>query len=389
MHSNYLNKAAKGKSTAIANSSQKKASSSSSTAKLIDNRPEAIAQRKIHEAIQNNAPLLQSKYASHLAMHQAKSPMQFQLIKGDSSDQVIQRIGFGSLWSKEEGKYQANKVGSKRLAGDALWLAITLFTKKIPALFKSKHTVKEVIAEAEKTNKNVPFDKWKGTQADGTSREGQHLITSSFASKELKLPYELINGPENGMMLLSGRDGKGEGFTSEYIAAKSGRGKTPKEGIRHIGGGNGFAHPDYSKYSKDFVLSEYAKNNYTVGQAVPKAFILGIMAKLRAWHKQYDRSGIKGSVDTESHTLPGFTSLSSAPAPVVSGGGSALKDENSDKAGKVVGGVGMAAGAITGASYGSAIGGIPGALLGGAAGAAAGWWLGNKAGKAGADYIQS
>lgn len=201
------------------------------------------------------------------------------------STEPVQLVSYTDLWSNQLKIYQPDKVGSARIPGDAEWLAIRRYCKDVTP--DAKDTVNDVLAKAEKI-KGVSYHDWKGSQQNGDSQEAQHLISASYATKVLKLPYSYINSPENGKMLLAGRKGKGDKVPLKYSNAKKSRGKTPNRGLKHIK--RGIAHPRYEKSLRNYVNSFYLSQSLKIGQKITMAQFNALTSHLRIKHKQYDRN---------------------------------------------------------------------------------------------------
>ena len=194
------------------------------------------------------------------------------------------------------------------------------YALKVPDSVKGTETVADVLEYARVHYKGVSFDDWKGTQSTQTSNEAQHLVNASYATQVLKWPYEWINSPENGKMLMAGRSGKGVGMTSQYLNAKSAKHKIAARGALHIGGGHGFGHPLYSGMAQKYAETIYGKYGLKIGSPIQWNVALEIMNGLRLWHKQFDRnptilsSGLSVDQLSVSHgivTHPGHSSPTS------------------------------------------------------------------------------
>ncbi len=272
--------------------------SDKSNFQLKDNRPETTSQRRLRKIARKNehAPLLKATIGQNI-----------------SENRTVQMVAIKQPWLTQKAHYESHKVGHARLDGDALWLAMTRFAKDVPEDFKATHTVEQVLAEASKIKK-VSFDDWKGHQADGTSQEAQHLVTSTFATTVLRWPYSEINCEDNGKMLLAGRGGKGTDTSGAYKKAKRERhpwaasfpifssAAEPARGYRHIGS-KGFTHPRYSAMSEAYVRDYYSRNGLTIGQPIAHEHAKAIKQGLREWHKHGDRSS-HSTIDEKAFSAP-------------------------------------------------------------------------------------
>ena len=233
----------------------------------------------------------------------------------NSENSPLQLVAYTHQWSEQKKKYQANKVGSERISDDAEWLAIVRFCRSVSDEFKSKSTVNEVIAKAAEY-KRVGFKERKGSQAQHTGQEAQHLVTSSYATKVLKWPYEWINSDRNGKMLLAGRHSKNTDVSKAYKDAKyerssywfrprflGGKMATPARGMAHINEDR-LTHPDYSKMVAKLCEEYYAKNNLIIGTPISEHHAFAIMDILRKWHKAEDRKSNYHTIDNKALQSP-------------------------------------------------------------------------------------
>jgi hypothetical protein len=226
-------------------------------------------------------------------------------------DERVQRVAFQANWVTEYNKYQTNSVGTARISQDAQWLAIVRFCKDVKEEEKAKLTVEEVIKKAAEI-KGCSFDAWKGSQANSTSNEAQHLVPASVGMAE-RWPYEWINDARNGKMLLAGRQGKGVDTEQDYKNAKMARmswyewlfasdAGQPARGMVHIR--SGISHPKYSAMVKEYI-ADYKKAKCRVGtRSMKKEQAYEIMDKLREWHKEEDRKTAFKSIEDKAETSP-------------------------------------------------------------------------------------
>jgi hypothetical protein len=198
---------------------------------------------------------------------------------------VVQRFNENQPWSVAKAKYQANKVGNKRLDGDAEWLAIKRYCARVQKL--PDDTVSDVLAKAKAgaTGKRIAFSEWKGAKLTGDLQEAQHLVSSSYATNTLKWPYDWVNSKHNGKMLLSGR---GEFFAApeKYAEKKGNEGKGVNRGLLHIT--NGVAHNTYDQKLDQYIRNYYAAHHLVMGAKIDKIHFFAITAHLRDKHKALD-----------------------------------------------------------------------------------------------------
>lgn len=211
---------------------------------------------------------------------------------GIQNKKIIQLVSYNSTWKSQEAYYQQNKVGSKRIPGDAEWLAITRYTNGIT--IDPNKTVSEMLAEAKKI-KLISFEDWKGSQSTGDSQEAQHLVSATYATKVLRWPYSFINSKHNGKMLLAGRKGKGKSAPKKYLSAKSKRGKTSSRGLYHIV--KGIAHSRYERQLKQYIPNYYKKNGLVIGKKISNMHMQAIANYLRTQHKAFDGKTTTKGVD--------------------------------------------------------------------------------------------
>lgn len=234
-----------------------------------------------HEHIAKPRTMLSGRSKSVFLTDNRPKNIQRKVLNGKG---VIQLVARTKLWSQQEAHYQSNKVGKKRISGDALWLAMVRFSRGVKKL--PNDTVQDVLNKAAK-KKGLTFEEWKGSGKDGTLMEAQHLVSSSYATKTLKWPYWFINSVHNGKMLMAGRKTKGIKIPKKYIDAKKKRGKVPRRGLRHIT--KGIAHPGYDKKMKIYVQNYYKKNNLVIGSKVHSKHMRAITKHLRKAHRKKDR----------------------------------------------------------------------------------------------------
>jgi len=188
---------------------------------------------------------------------------------------VVQRVK-GNTFEDSIKKFQAKSKTGKRHPGDAEFLARARYARNVK---NRKQSWLKVRKESEKLKK-VPYKQWK------KNREAQHLIPASVGMK-YGLPNSLINSPENGMMLLSGRSGSTT-FSKEYKTAK-GKSLGTRGKLMHVGYKNRIAHPDYNS----LVEKEMDKLQKKHGKTIPHTAAKTLMKQLRTRHRKADRGAKK------------------------------------------------------------------------------------------------
>jgi hypothetical protein len=231
---------------------------------------------------------------------------------------TIQRV----KWKDFETKYRPNKPISKRISGDAHFLAILRFIRDVPISIRAGKKVSELLKEAEKF-KGLSFSAWKGRQQSSDLQEAQHLVPHSIGRK-FGWSYKLINSEENAKMLLAGRKGKGDKPPGAYIKAKRNRlvssrrgwarkfwftvvssydGRSGRSrGMRHIR--KGVAHPKYNEMVEKCIINRYHKWNISLPGRCTDDQAKSIMSELRKWHTKEDGKSRYLTIDDKAEKDP-------------------------------------------------------------------------------------